>query len=134
MGFLGNDKIEKTEQQQQQPRKSKWTDRGPFYVESGASYSEACKQQIDGRLMKSLGLDDLDDLFEMKAPVFDKRIKTLGHNVHVICTYCEIFAEELKKQQTALNQLTEKLDALQQLSEQINDLKRQLDNSSSLSR
>ncbi len=110
---------------QQQPRKSKWRDKGPFYVDGGSRYyDEGCKQQIDGRMMKSLGLDNIDDLFEMKAPNFDQRIKTLGHNVCVICEYCEIFAKELKQQQTALNQLAEKLDTLQ----------RQLDNAASFSR
>lgn len=102
--------------EQQQPRKSKWTDKGPFHVEGGWSYNEACKQQIDGRLMKSLGLDDIDDLFEMKAPVFYQRIKTLGHNIDVICQYCEYFTKELQKQQEALNQLSEQIKALQQQS------------------
>lgn len=109
---------------EQQQRKSKWNDRGPFYVERGGYYDEGCKQQIDGRLMKSLGLDNIDDLFEMKAPNFDERIKTLGHNVVVLGNYCEYITEELKKQTAAL----------QQLSEQISDLKRQLNNSSSFSR
>ena len=100
----------------EEPRTSKWTDRGPFYVEKGWSYSEACKQQIDGRLMRSLGLDDIDDLFEMKAPVFHQQIKTLAHNVDVICQYCEYFTKELQKQQETLNQLSEQIKALERQS------------------
>lgn len=109
---------------QQQPIKSRWTDRGPFFVESGGSYSIDCKQQIDGRMMRSLGLDNIDDLLEMKAPNFYERIKIMKHNVDVIGQYCEYFTNELKKQQATL----------QQLSEQINELKCQLNNSSSFSR
>lgn len=103
---------------EQQQRKSKWTDRGPFHVEGGWSYSEACKQQIDGRLMRSLGLDDIDDLFEMKAPVFHQQIKTLAHNVDVICQYCQYFSKELQKQQETLNQISEQIKEIKALQQQ----------------
>ncbi len=110
---------------QQQPRKSKWRDKGPFYVDGGSRYyDEGCKQQIDGRMMKSLGLDNIDDLLEMKAPNFDQRIKTLGGNVVYIGNYCKYFEEELRKQ----------MAMLKQLSEQVASLQRQLENASSFSR
>ena len=46
----------------------KWQSKEPFHVSSGFFYDTEAKRGIDARLTNSLGLFDLDDLFEMKAP------------------------------------------------------------------
>ena len=65
----------------------KWQSKEPFPVSSGFEYGTKAKQGIDARLTNSLGLYDLDDLFEMKAPYLYKLFIDIGRNVHTLCKY-----------------------------------------------
>ena len=65
----------------------KWQSKTPFPVSSGFEYPSKAKQGIDERLTNSLGLHDIDDLFEMKAPALYKCFIDTAHNVMTLCRY-----------------------------------------------
>ena len=60
----------------------RWQSNVPFPVSSGFTYGIKAKQGIDGRLTNSLGLADIDDLFEMKAPFLYGAIKNTNDTVY----------------------------------------------------
>ena len=65
----------------------KWQSDIPFSVSSGGSYSREARSGIDGRLRNSLGLTDIDDLLEMKAPRLFKLYTDTSNNVINLCEY-----------------------------------------------
>ena len=65
----------------------KWQSKTPFPVSSGFEYGTEAKRGIDARLTNSLGLHDIDDLFEMKAPALHKCFIDTAHNVMALCRY-----------------------------------------------
>lgn len=65
----------------------KWQSNEPFPVSSGFQYGIKAKRGIDARLTNSLGLHDIDDLFEMKAPNLYKCFIDTAHNVMTLCRY-----------------------------------------------
>jgi len=107
----------------------KWQSKEPFPVSSGFEYGTKAKQGIDARLTNSLGLHDIDDLFEMKAPALYKCFIDTAHNVMSLCRYVYDHLpnnnefqqlqgkhEELQKrctaQETAIKELMEQNKAL----------------------
>ena len=59
----------------------------PFYVDSGKAYNLKHREQINVNLHQNLGLSDLDDLLQMKAPRFYD-IYTQGiKNLNNLCDY-----------------------------------------------
>lgn len=76
---------EKLDWNQQQQKK--WQSDAPFPVDSGGAYSRKGREHIDGCLHQTLGLHDIDDLFQMKAPRFYKIYTDTCHNVFDIGTY-----------------------------------------------
>ncbi len=97
----------------------KWQSDKPFDVSTGGYYNTACKQQIDGRLMKNLGLTSIDDLFEMKAPLFHRRIRTLAKNVVAIGDYVQGIEESQDKILNHLKKIEEQIQAQQALIEKL---------------
>lgn len=65
----------------------KWQSNEPFPVSSGFQYGNKAKAGIDGRLRNSLGLTDIDDLFEMKAPNLYGCITHTSDNIITLCKY-----------------------------------------------
>ena len=76
---------EKLDWNQQQQKK--WQSDAPFPVDSGGAYSRKGRECIDGCLHSSLGLHNIDDLFQMKAPRFYKIYTETGQNVVNLCKY-----------------------------------------------
>lgn len=89
----------------------KYSSPEPFYVDSGKAYNLKHREQINVNLHQNLGLSDLDDLFQMKAPRFYD-IYTQGiKNLNSLCDYV---AENLPAN-----------NKLQQLQGENNQLKKQ---------
>ena len=76
---------EKLDWNQQQQKK--WQSDAPFPVDSGGAYSRKGREHIDGCLHQTLGLHDIDDLFQMKAPRFYKIYTDTCGNVFDLCEY-----------------------------------------------
>lgn len=76
---------EKLDWNQQQQKK--WQSDAPFPVDSGGAYSRKGREHIDGCLHQTLGLHDIDDLFQMKAPRFYKIYTDTCENVFGLCEY-----------------------------------------------
>ena len=70
-----------------QQQQKKWQSDAPFPVDSGGAYSRKGREHIDGCLHQTLGLHDIDDLFQMKAPRFYKTINDTWHNGFDLCEY-----------------------------------------------
>lgn len=70
-----------------QRHSKKWQSKEPFPVSSGGEYGWQAKCGVDGRLRNSLGLTNIDDLFEMKAPNLFKCFIDTAHNVMSLCRY-----------------------------------------------
>ena len=88
----------------------RWQSKAPFPVSSGGGYGWDAKCGIDGRLTNSLGLADIDDLFEMKAPFLYGAIKN---------TY-EVVSKALPEN----NKLQKVLGKYEQLQVQFQELKK----------
>jgi len=76
---------EKLDWNQQQQKK--WQSDAPFPVDSGGAYSRKAREALDGCLHQTLGLHDIDDLFQMKAPRFYKIYTDTCENVANLCKY-----------------------------------------------
>mgnify|MGYP002626530026 CR=1 FL=1 len=70
-----------------QRHSKKWQSNAPFPVSSGGEYGVEAKCGIDGRLRNSLGLTNIDDLFEMKAPNLYGCITHTSDNIITLCKY-----------------------------------------------
>ncbi len=76
---------EKLDWNQQQQKK--WQSDAPFPVDSGGAYSRKAREALDGCLHQTLGILDIDDLFQMKAPRFYKIYTDTCENVFNLCEY-----------------------------------------------
>ncbi len=65
-----------------QQQQKKWQSNAPFPVDSGGTYPKENKVGIDSALQNSLGLTDIDDLFQMKAPRFYAVFNELADNAY----------------------------------------------------
>lgn len=70
-----------------QRHQKKWESMNPFDTASGKRYDKGCKQQIDGCLQHTLGMHDIDDLFEMKAPRFYAAFRDTVQNAYDASRY-----------------------------------------------
>ena len=70
-----------------QRHSKKWQSKEPFPVSSGGEYGWQAKCGVDGRLRNSLGLTNIDDLFEMKAPNLYGCITHTSDNIITLCKY-----------------------------------------------
>ncbi|MGP1585774.1 MAG: hypothetical protein ACTTH3_04565 [Schwartzia sp. (in: firmicutes)] len=70
-----------------QQQQKKWQSDAPFYVDSGGYFSRNARECIDGCLHQTLGLHDIDALFQMKAPRFYKVYNDTGQNIMTLCDY-----------------------------------------------
>ena len=70
-----------------QQQQKKWQSDAPFYVDSGGYFSRNARECIDGCLHQTLGLHDIDALFQMKAPRFYKVYNATGQNIMTLCDY-----------------------------------------------
>ena len=112
-----------------QRHSKKWQSKEPFPVSSGGEYGWQAKCGVDGRLRNSLGLTNIDDLFEMKAPNLYGCITHTSDNIITLCKYTYNHLpnnnkfqqlqgkyEELQKrctaQETAIKELMEQNKAL----------------------
>ena len=114
MGFWGSDKrvyedIPDEQLDWNQRQYKKWRSRDPFHTDAGSTYLDDGKRIIDARLNASLGLNDIDDLFQMKAPRF-YNIYTRG--IEKLNNLCNYVADNLPANNT-LQQLQGKYDELQ---------------------
>ena len=70
-----------------QQQQKKWQSDAPFYVDSGGYFSRNARECIDGCLHQTLGLHDIDALFQMKAPRFYKVYNETNTNLYNLCDY-----------------------------------------------
>jgi len=70
-----------------QRHSKKWQSNAPFPVSSGGEYGVEAKCGVDGRLRNSLGLTNIDDLFEMKAPHLYSIFNVTSANIIELCKY-----------------------------------------------
>ena len=65
----------------------KWQSDAMFPVDSGGAYSRKAREALDGCLHQSLGLSNIDDIFQLKAPRFFKAYNDTCINVFDLCEY-----------------------------------------------
>ena len=70
-----------------QRQMKKWQSDAPFPVDSGGAYTRKGRECIDGCLHQSLGLHNVDDLFQLKAPRFYEIYNDTCNNVFDLCEY-----------------------------------------------
>lgn len=70
-----------------QQQQKKWQSDAPFYVDSGGYFSRNARECIDGCLHQTLGLHDIDALFQMKAPRFYAVYNQTNDHVYDLCEY-----------------------------------------------
>ena len=121
MGFWGSDKRlyedipdERLDWNQRQLKK--WRSRDPITTHSGLTYPDEGRRIADSRLNASLGFNNIDDLFELKAPRFFATYCGIDKNVYDLCKY-------VQKNIPENNQLQELKGENRQLKKQCEDQK-----------
>ncbi len=92
MGFWGSDKrvFEDVPDEQlnwNQKKFKQWRSRDPIHTKSGLVYEDDGRRIIDARLNASLGLNNIDDLLEMKAPRFFYTIERIWQDEYDLAKY-----------------------------------------------
>ena len=118
----------------------KWESDAPFPVATGWTYGRDAREFIDGCLHRSLGLHNIDDLFELKASRFYKAINDIWSNSFNLCGYVyenlpnnnqyqqlqgkyEELEKRCEKQDATIEKLMEQNEKLQnQLLEKVNEV------------